>query len=146
MVSSMKKLIQLITKPNTLEFHELLLRLYMGAAMMWHGQGKLFNLDGTAMFFSKIGVEPAYPMAVMASLGETFGGIAVMLGFFTRLGALANCVSLTVAFVLLGWPNGFDVRAGGYEYQGALLVAYIFILVNGAGKFSVDKFIYSKAQ
>lgn len=81
----MKKLLQLITKPNDLQYHELLLRLYMGAAMTWHGQGKLFNLDGTAMFFSKIGVEPAYPMAVMASIGETFGGIAVMLGFLLVL-------------------------------------------------------------
>lgn len=142
----MNKFIQLITKPNQLGYHDLMLRLYMGAAMTWHGQGKLFNLEGTAMFFGKIGVEPAYPMAVMASLGETFGGIAVMLGFFTRLGAVANCLSLAVAFVILGWPNGFDVRVGGYEYQGALLVAYLFILINGAGKFSVDRFIYNKAR
>lgn len=114
--------------------------------MVWHGQGKLFNLEATSMFFSKIGIEPAFVMSLLASLGETLGGLAVMLGLFTRLGAIANCASLSVAVILLGWPNGFDVRNGGYEYQAALLVAYIFILVNGGGKFSVDHYIHKKLQ
>lgn len=142
----MKNLLKLITKPNDLGFHELLLRLCAGLTMTWHGYGKISNLDGTAMFFSKIGIEPAGFMAVIASLGETFGGLAIAVGLFSRLGAAANCVSLTIAFVLLGLPNGFDVRNGGYEYQLALLVMCIFILVNGSGKFSADKVIYEKLQ
>ncbi|MDB1123423.1 DoxX family protein [Vibrio algarum] len=142
----MKELLQLITKPSELMYHDLLLRFFAGITMIYHGQGKLFNLDGTAMFFSKIGIEPAYLMAVIASLGEVLGGIAVAIGLFTRIGALANIVSLTVAVVLLGWPNGFDVRNGGYEYQACLLVVFVFILINGAGKLSADKLIYSKLR
>jgi putative oxidoreductase len=140
----MNKIIQWIVKPSDLTYHDLLLRLFVGGTMVYHGQGKLFNLEGTAQFFSKIGIEPSFIMATLASLGEVFGGLLVMLGLFTRMGALANAVSMAVAIIFLGWPNGFDVRQGGIEYMATLLVIFIFIAINGAGKFSVDKVLHYK--
>ncbi|MCG7588780.1 DoxX family protein [Photobacterium sp. OFAV2-7] len=142
----MKNIIQWIVKPNHLMFHDLILRLFVGGTMVYHGQGKLFNLEGTAQFFHSIGIEPPYFMAVIASFGEVFGGLMVMLGLFTRMGALANAASMVVAIIFLGWPNGFDARQGGIEYQATLLVIFIFIAVNGAGRFSVDKTLHKRLQ
>lgn len=140
----MKKIICIVVKNNTLGFHELALRLFVGATMIYHGQAKLLNLPGTSAFFEKIGIEPSWMMALLASLGETLGGLAIMLGLFTRLGAAANAVSMIVAIIFLGLPNGFDVRQGGYEYMATLLVVFIFLIVNGAGTYSLDRKISEK--
>jgi len=135
----MKKALATITKTNNLGFHELALRVFAGATMIYHGQGKLFNLEGTTAFFAKVGIEPAGLMAVLASLGETLGGLALIIGLFARLGAAANAVSMLVAIVFLGIPNGFDVRQGGFEYQATLMLVFLFFTINGAGKYSLDK-------
>lgn len=142
----MNKLFLTIIKPSALTYHDLLLRVFTGATMIYHGQGKWFNLDATAGFFAKFGIEPAYFMAILASMGEMLGGGLLIIGLFTRFGALILSASMVVAIVTIGWPNGFDVRQGGFEYMGTLFVVFIFIMVNGAGKFSLDQLIYKKAH
>lgn len=140
----MKKLLNIVVKNNPLGLHELALRVFVGGTMVYHGQGKLLNLEGTSAFFAKIGIEPAGIMALLASLGETFGGLAIALGLFTRLGAVANAVSMLFAIVFLGLPNGFDIRQGGFEYQATLLMVFLFLIVNGAGKYSFDRKLADK--
>lgn len=53
----MNKLFLTIIKPSALTYHDLLLRVFTGATMIYHGQGKWFNLDATAGFFAKFGIE-----------------------------------------------------------------------------------------
>lgn len=60
---------------KTQEYSLVILRLALGVIFFAHGSQKL------------LGIPPA--LAVMAILAEFFGGLMVLLGFFTRAGKLS---------------------------------------------------------
>ncbi len=65
------------------------IRFVTGLWAMPHGAGKLFgwfglSIEGTAGFFAKIGLEPALPLAYLVGMTEFFGGLALVIGLWTR--------------------------------------------------------------
>jgi len=50
---------------------------------------------------------------------EFFGGIAIVLGLFTRYVALAFLIEMAVVIVKVHWKNGLTGQ-GGYEFPLAL--------------------------
>lgn len=65
----------------------LVLRVIAAAILIYHGYGKLFGfgIEGVSGFFGSIGLPAAGILAILVSLLEFFGGIAILLGIFTRL-------------------------------------------------------------
>ena len=64
-----------------------ILRVVLGVIFAYHGYVKLFvkgALPGTAQFFSAIGIPLANYAAVLVAFVEFFGGLALILGVFTR--------------------------------------------------------------
>lgn len=123
------------------------LRIILGITFMMHGSQKLFGafggggLDGTAKFMTSLGLEPGYLMAVLAALGEFGGGLLLILGLFTRFGALLTAFISVVAIFSVHISKGFFMSGGGYEFALILLAASIAVLIEGAGKCSIDKMI-----
>lgn len=136
--------IEHLFKPSNLGITELFFRLTSGFAMLYHGYGKLMAIDRYTELFTKLGIEPANIMVVVAGLGETFGGLALIFGIFTRLGALSSSITMVTAFIYIGWPKGYNIIQGGYEYQLTMFAIFFFFIVNGAGKYSLDKLIHNK--
>ena len=62
----------------------LLARIFCGAVFVVHGTPKIFNLQGTAIFFADNFGVPGW-LAVPIALLEFFGGILLMSGFLTRI-------------------------------------------------------------
>ena len=120
------------------------LRVPVGIILAAHGAQKLFGwfggygLDGTAQWMGSIGLQPGYLMALLAGAGEFFGGLMLVLGLLTRLGAALNVVAMAVALFWVHAANGFFLSNHGYEYALALLAATASLLVMGGGKASVD--------
>ncbi len=120
------------------------LRVPVGIILAAHGAQKLFGwfggygLDGTAQWMGSIGLQPGYLMALLAGAGEFFGGLMLVLGLLTRLGAALNVVAMAVALFWVHAANGFFLSNNGYEYALALLAATASLLVMGGGKASVD--------
>jgi putative oxidoreductase len=78
-----------------------------------------------------------------AALSEFVGGILILLGLFTRIGALLlACVMLTAMFGV-HWKNGFFLNptAPGIEFTVALLGMGLTLLIAGGGQASVDRLI-----
>lgn len=127
-----------------------ILRVITGITFMMHGSQKLFGLfgggglSGTAKFMASLGIEPAGLMAFMAGLGEFGGGLLLLLGLFTRLGALGTGIVSLVALFSVHINKGFFMATGGYEYALILLAISIAIFIEGAGKWSIDKCVISK--
>lgn len=129
----------------------LALRMLLGAVFIAHGSQKLFGwfggygLSGTGQWMASIGLEPGWLMALLAGSGEFFGGLALLLGLLTRPAALVTAFTMLVALFVAHWANGFFIGNNGYEYALTLAVASVVLLLQGAGKYSLDHYLLARS-
>ncbi len=137
---------------KTQNYSLVILRAALGVIFFAHGSQKLlgwfggYGFDATVQFFNQqLGIPPA--LAVLAILAEFFGGLMVLLGFFTRIGAAGIGVTMAVALYAVHLPQGFFIAGDkvGFEYVFALLLMALYLVINGAGELSVDRHIKKKA-
>jgi len=124
-----------------------LLRIAVGVIFAAHGSQKLFGLfggyglAGTAQYMESVGLTPGYLMATLAGGTEFFAGLALIIGLLVRPAALGlTFLSLVVIFTV-HISNGLFMTNNGYEFALALLGGSIAVLIEGAGKLSVDRAI-----
>jgi uncharacterized membrane protein YphA (DoxX/SURF4 family) len=101
-----------------------------------HGAQKVFGwfggygLKGTGGFFETMGFRPGVLFAAMAGLSELAGGLLLVLGLLTSLGAAAVLAAMLVAMVSVHlkrgssrritasrWPSFTPRRQRGGEYK-----------------------------
>ena len=124
------------------------LRLALGIAFIGHGAQKVigsFNGPGLAKFTSFPApfsfMRPGWLWMGAAAFSELVGGVLVLLGLFTRVGAfLITCVMLTAIGML--WPAFF--APNGMELAVAMLGMALALLILGGGRASVDSMIGGK--
>ena len=119
------------------------LRIALGAVFIYHGYLKLFTGNfpgGTAGFFASLGIPLPTFFAIIVSLLEFFGGIALLLGLMTRYTSVLLAVNMLVALLLVHLPNGFLVP-GGIEFVLTLFAGLLTLDLIGAGKYSADDYI-----
>jgi putative oxidoreductase len=122
----------------------LILRLVLGGIFVAHGAQKLFGsfggygLKGTAGFFEQIGLKPGRTMALLAGLAEFSGGLLVLVGFLTPLGAFALIAVQAVAIARVHAPNGFFNESGGYEFNLVLVAVAGALILIGSGAYGLD--------
>lgn len=130
----------------------LALRLTLAPVMLVHGLQKLFSLGMTGQQFGDIGLAPGVFWGTVVALVETFGGVALVIGLFTRLASFALFVTQLVAMLVVHLPNGFllnwslDPAQGGHgiEFNLVLLGSLLALMALGAGTISVDHLIHSR--
>ncbi len=117
----------------------LLLRVALGGLFLAHAGLKLFVFTpaGTAGFFASVGLPPA--LAYVTILAEVAGGLALILGIWTRWVALALVPVLLGAIATVHAGNGFWFNApgGGWEYPAFWAVALLAQSLLGAGALAV---------
>ena len=102
---------------QTAPYGAFLLRVSLGVMFIAHGlilKYFTFTLGGTAQYFESIGYPGFLAYAVFAA--ETLGGIALVLGFQTRLVAF-GLVPVLIGAMLEHAGNGwvFSAEGGGWE-------------------------------
>lgn len=122
----------------------LLLRVLFGAAIAAHGAQKIFGwfggygLKGTGGFFESLDFRPGVLFAGAAGVGELLGGLLLVLGLLTPLGAAAVLGPMLVAIGSVHLHNGFFASNNGIEMPflyGATALSLMFI---GSGGYSLD--------
>jgi putative oxidoreductase len=122
----------------------LILRLVAGATLAAHGAQKLFGwfggsgINGTLQIQERMGLKPAPLWAGMVILGEFGGGLSVIFGLLTPLGAAGIFGAMFMAIARSHWKNGFWNRNRGIEFPLQLLAASVAIGIAGPGRFSLD--------
>lgn len=135
-----------IIKTSKHAWHAVPLRLAVGSVFIGHGAQKLFGwfggpgLQNTTEAFTQMGFSPE--MALMAGCGEFLGGLLILLGLFTRLGALSVAIVMLVAIFKVHWGEFFLPK--GIEYAFTQLMIAFSLLLSGGGAFSVDACLYEK--
>lgn len=102
---------------------------------VWGGRGLSAFLQGEA----PIGLRPSWLWLGAAAFSELIGGILVLLGLMTRLGALAIAAVMVVAMFGVHWQGGFFLANRGIEFTLALLGMAIALLIGGGGRVSIDE-------
>ena len=121
------------------EYASLPLRLVLGLVFLVHGYLKLFGgIEGTASFFSNIGIPTAGFFAYVVGIVEFFGGIALILGLIVKVASVVLIINMVVAILLVHLKNGFTGQ-GGYEFPLTLLAGLVTLSFLGAGKLSLQK-------
>lgn len=124
---------------RTAPYAALLLRLSLGGLFLAHAGLKLmvFTPAGTAKFFASLGLPPALAYATITA--EVIGGIALILGVWTRIVALALTPILLGAIATVHGQAGFffDSANGGWEYPAFWIVALIVQALLGGGAFEL---------
>jgi len=117
-----------------------LIRVTAGLILVPHGYDKLANrtFDQIAAGFAKMGIEPAYPLAVYITLLEFVGGLMLACGLFTRVVATLVAGFMAVAVIQVHWPNGFFWIAKGYEYPLFWGLVCVALAIRGGGPLSLD--------
>jgi putative oxidoreductase len=115
-------------------------RFAVGWNLIVHGWPRMASPTAMAPAFTKMGFENAAMWATASTFLEFFGGIAIVLGLFTRFFAAAVAVEMLIIFTLY-WGNGFSWLARGYEYVLLWGLVSFAIALRGGGPYSVDRLI-----
>jgi len=114
-------------------------RIAVGWNLLVHGWGKVTR--GPSAFvraFVEQGFDAALPWIWGGLIIEFGGGIALILGLFTRFFAAAAAVEMLIISVLY-WKNGFGWLNRGYEYTLLWGLVCFAIALRGGGPYSVDR-------
>src|SRR5258707_6833998 len=129
-----------------------ILRLVLGVVFFAHGAQKMlgwfggFGFSGTMGFFTGPMHIPAL-FAFLAIAAEFFGGLGLILGFLTRIAAFGIAATMLVAIGMVHSTFGFfmnwsgNQKGEGFEYHLLVLAMTAFLMIRGAGAFSVDRAI-----
>lgn len=123
----------------------LFLRLVVGSVFIAHGAQKLFvqTIPGVTGFFTQGGIPYPEIVAPLVTGVEFFGGIALVLGFLTRLVGFALAVDMASALILVHLPNGFFLP-NGIEFVLVLGAVSLFYVIAGAGAYSADARLFRR--
>src|ERR1700704_2396912 len=128
------------------------LRLVLGVVCFAHGAQKMLGWFGGPGFSGSMGLFTGYlhipaPLAFLAITAEFFGGLGLILGFLTRIAAFGITVTMLVAIATVHAPVGFFMnwsgtqKGEGFEYHLLVLAITAFLMIRGAGAFSIDRAI-----
>ncbi|MEQ1690821.1 MAG: DoxX family protein [Gemmatimonas sp.] len=119
-----------------------LLRATTGLIAAAHGAQKLFvyGVEGVSGAFAQMGIPMPGIAGPATGLVELVGGVALMLGLFTRFAGSALAMTMLGAIGFVHLAGGF-FAPNGIEFPLALLGATSALAVAGAGRYSLDALI-----
>ncbi len=116
-------------------------RIVAGVMFMSAGTMKLFNFPPAPM--------PGFPVSLYSELGaagliETIGGLAIILGLFTRPVAFILAGEMAVAYFQVQFPQSFFPTVNGGVPAVLYCFLFLYLIFAGAGPWSLDAKIARK--
>jgi putative oxidoreductase len=127
----------------------MLIRLMVGAVFLSEGIQKfLFPAIRGAGRFEKIGLPLPEFLGSFVGGFEVLCGVLILIGLLTRLAAIPTLIIMLVAIITTKADvlqnQGFWEMMHGSRTDWSMLLGSIFLIVKGAGKWSVDALMYRK--
>ncbi|MEK6861086.1 MAG: DoxX family protein [Nanoarchaeota archaeon] len=122
------------------EYFYFVFRVLVGLLFLQHGGQKLFG------WFGGLGGNTAELVSLMGLAGiiELIGGLAIVLGLFTRLTALIAAVEMIVALFMAHFPKSIFPILNGGESAALFFASFLVLLAYGAGKWSLGRILFKK--
>jgi putative oxidoreductase len=124
-------------------------RILMSYLFLSAGFGKLTNVVGTAAYFTALAVPSPSVMSYLVGALEVTVGVALILGLATRYVAIVIFIFVLIAtaFAHRYWTYVAEAqRAQFIQFTKnlAMMSGSLFLLVVGAGRFSIDAMLAKK--
>lgn len=125
----------------------LVLRVAIGLIFLLHGWMNLFGGQESFIreMLSMVGWSVSDALLWFVTFIESAGGLALVLGVFTRAAALVLSVEMVVAVVLFHARQGFFIvaipnvpLAYGFEYHVALVGGLVCLTLGGPGMWALE--------
>ncbi len=124
---------------RTAPYAALLLRVSLGLLFLAHAGLKFFVFTpaGTAKFFDSVGLPPALAYVTIAV--EVLGGVALILGLWTRIAAIVVLPILLGAILSVHGAAGFFFTNphGGWEYPAFWSIGLVVQSLLGDGAYAL---------
>jgi len=121
-------------------------RVFIAAIFIWSGTHKIFGWEGTAGYMESRGMFLVEFFLLGAIILELGGGLSVLTGLKTRLGAIALIVFLVpTTFIFHSWwtypPEEQRMQMINFMKNFAVIGGLMYVLSFGGGRFSLDRLI-----
>ncbi len=113
-------------------------RVLLAILFLAHGVPKMKNIKGTVAFVRGTGFPGGAIFAVLFTLLEFFGAIAMLLGFLVQILAILFTLQMVATSIFSKTKLGKKFT-GGYELDVLFLVLAITVALLGPGPWSLDR-------
>ncbi len=121
----------------------LLGRLLIATIFVGAGYSKIGGYEATQGYMAAMGVPGALlPLVIFAELA---GGLAIVLGFLTRLAALGLAVFSIVSAVIFHGGSADQVQQIMFMKNLAMAGGFLFLVAHGGGRFSLDAKLFKQS-
>ena len=111
-------------------------RVLITIIFLMSGFGKIADYAGTQGYMEMMGVPGALlPLVIIAEIG---GGLAVILGWQTRLAALALAGFTIISAVIFHADFGDQTQMIMFLKNVSITGGFLFLVANGAGAYALD--------
>ncbi|MEH7224041.1 DoxX family protein [Bacillus sp. JJ1566] len=127
------------------EIGALILRVTLGILFFIHGLVKFQGgIENTVGWFESINI-PGF-MAYGVALFEVIGGIALIIGFATRLVSVLSALLMVGAIIMAKIPVGIlgNGQMAGYELDLAFLAIAVYLAINGSKLLSLHQLLFNE--
>jgi putative oxidoreductase len=133
---------------NILEYFQsialLLARLAVAYGFIEPALMKWKDIDAVANWFATMSIPFPTINAYMAATTELLGVILLTVGFLTRLISVPLIVVMVVAITTVHLAHGFSAGDNGFEIPLYYMLFLFIFASHGAGRFSLDYFLFEK--
>ena len=122
-------------------FHDIALvvgRILIGVLFIIAAYNKFKGYDGTIAYFTRLGVPAASVMAPLIELFEVVAAVMLIVGYQTRLVALALALFVVVAALFAHTNFGDGNQLNHFLKNVAITGGCLTLFASGAGGYSVD--------
>ena len=104
------------------------------------------DIDSIAAWFGSMGIPFPTLNAYMAATTEALGVVLLTLGLFTRLISVPLMIVMLVAITTVHLAHGFSAGDNGFEIPLYYMLFLFIFASHGAGKFSLDQYLFGKEK
>lgn len=102
------------------------------------------DIGAVADWFGSMGIPFPTLNAYMAASTEILGVLLLTIGLFTRVIAIPLMVIMVVAIMTVHLAHGFSAGDNGFEIPLYYMLFLSIFASHGAGKFSLDYYLFEK--
>ena len=113
-------------------------RILLSVIFIMAGLSKFGSIEGTAGYISSVGLPAGIALAWLAAIFETLAGIAILIGFQTRIAAWLLAAFCVFTAVVFHYAPADQMQMTMFMKNITIAGAFLILSVAGPGTLSVD--------